>query len=413
MTLVAATDMDKLKELSARKYSDQAVYFLNSTWDTHGEKDAEKVWNFAISFAELDEKSGKEGCELDELCSHKFLERSGETLTVRELREVLREIDIDTNKKTSLSEFLIYRYTVDWIPYVNTIQGDQEAVNKAMAMLNAAQSRLAESQEKSSTARAAERAAREALAAAESAEAKAKASEASALEAEARSKAAAAQAQQAEAESRAAEARVRAATDEVVAAKLKVDAAVADLHAQQKAYDDKLATLTARGNDDSLGLVARNRARNELAQAKTEDPLPLQRAKITAEAEQRKHEKLSKAAFAEREKAAAATEAARIASEAATAEANAAEVAANKASSEARAAEAARQRSEQATANAVAARQEADQALEAAQAAFREAEAYLEEAKNTIPKGSLWWIDRELYEAKKYLPQSKGGIAKK
>ena len=43
-----------------------------------------------------------------------------------------------------------------------------------------------------------------------------------------------------------------------------------------------------------------------------EDPLPLQRAKITAEAEQRKHEKLSAAAFAEREKAAAATKEAQV-----------------------------------------------------------------------------------------------------
>jgi len=413
MTLTAATDMEKLKELSSRKYSEQAVYFLNTTWDTHGEKDAEKIWTYAESFAELDEKNGKEGCELDELSSHKFLERNGETLTVRELREVLRKIDIDSNKKTSLSEFLIFKYSVDWYPYVNTIQGDQEAVDKAMAMLHAAQTRLAESTEKSTAARAAERAAREALAAAESAEARAKASEAAALEAEARSKAAAAEARQTEAAAVAAEERVRAATDEVVAAKLKVDAAVADLHSKQQAYDDNLATLEARGNDESLGLVARNKARNEHAQAKTEDPLPLQRAKITAEAEQRKHEKLSKAAFEEREKAAAATEAARIAADAATAEANAAEAAANKASSEARAAEAARQASEEATAAAVAARQEADAALEAAQAAFREAEDYLEEAKNTIPKGRLWWIDRELYESKKYLPQSKGGITKK
>lgn len=413
MTLTAASDMEKLMELSARKYSDQAVYFLNTTWETHGEQDAEKVWAYADSFGELDEKNGKEGCELDELSSHKFLERNGETLTVRELRTVLREIDIDTNKKTSLSEFLIYKYKVDWQPYVNTIQGDQEAVDKAMAMLNAAQSRLAESMEKSSAARAAELDARQKLAAAESAEAAAKQSEAAAREAEARSKAAAADAAQAEAEVRAAEDRVRAATDEVVAAKLKVDAAVADLRAQQQAYDDKLSTLEARGNDDSLGLVARNRARNELAQAKTEDPLPLQRAKITAEAEQRKHEKLSAAAFAEREKAAAASEAARIATEAATAQANAAEAAADKASSEARTAEAARFASEEAAAAAVAARLEADAALESAQAAFQEAEDFLETAKNTIPKGRLWWIDRELFESKKYLPQAKGGISKR
>ena len=44
--------------------------------------------------SELDEKDGKNGSELEELYAHKFLEKHGETLTVRELREVLRKIDI-------------------------------------------------------------------------------------------------------------------------------------------------------------------------------------------------------------------------------------------------------------------------------------------------------------------------------
>jgi len=44
-----------------------------------------------------------------------------------------------------------------------------------------------------------------------------------------------------------------------------------------------------------------------------------------------------------------------------------------------------------------------------------EAEVYLNEVKSKpgSAAGVLWWIDRELHEQKKYLPSSRGGIAKK
>ena len=65
------------------------------------------------------------------------------------------------------------------------------------------------------------------------------------------------------------------------------------------------------------------------------------------------------------------------------------------------------------------AREAADEAARAAEAAVEEtkkrvaeAEAYLEEVKNSIGQGALWWLDRELHESKKYMPLSKGGIAK-
>jgi len=60
-----------------------------------------------------------------------------------------------------------------------------------------------------------------------------------------------------------------------------------------------------------------------------------------------------------------------------------------------------------------AAAQAAEEAVQAAQAAFKEAEDYLEEVKNSIGFGTSWWIDRELHEAKKYMPLSKGGILRK
>jgi len=32
--------------------------------------------------------------------------------------------------------------------------------------------------------------------------------------------------------------------------------------------------------------------------------------------------------------------------------------------------------------------------------------------KNHLGEGTAWWLDRELHESKKYMPLSKGGIAK-
>ena len=59
-----------------------------------------------------------------------------------------------------------------------------------------------------------------------------------------------------------------------------------------------------------------------------------------------------------------------------------------------------------------AAAQVAEDALEEALQRFGEAEEYLEEVKNTIGHGASWWLDRELHESKKYMPLSKGGIAR-
>jgi len=53
-------------------------------------------------------------------------------------------------------------------------------------------------------------------------------------------------------------------------------------------------------------------------------------------------------------------------------------------------------------------------AAKRAEKALIDAQNYLEEVKKnaTGGKGALWWIERELQEAKKYMPQSKGGQTK-
>ena len=240
------------------------------------------------------------GNELDEFEAHQFLEKFENTLTVKEMRAALKEIDLDFNKHVSLTEFLIYRYKADVHAVVNAAQGAnseaQKKIDAAQALCDKALSDMQKSQE----------AAEKALEAQKEMEAK--------------------------------EAEAKAAADE--------------LEKQQKAFDDQVAALEAKSTDSSLGIVKRNRAKNELAQLKASDPLPLRRAKITQDAAVRKCAKATKAA--------------------------------KKAADEAKA------------------------AAELAEKSYNEATAKLEEIKEQCKgtgDGQIWWMGRELEEKKKYMSQ--------
>lgn len=129
-------------------------------------------------------------------------------------------------------------------------------------------------------------------------------------------------------------------------------AALAEVQAQEDARNKKTEELTAKSENMELGVVARNKAKNELAQHLAEDPLPLRRAKITLEAATKKAEK------------------ARVAADAAAAQ--------------------------------------ADADAQAAEAQVAKAQAYLDElaAKSgSGGQGAIWWVNRELEEKKKYLPK--------
>ena len=86
-------------------------------------------------------------------------------------------------------------------------------------------------------------------------------------------------------------------------------------------------------------------------------------------------------------------------------------------SAAAQAAEAARKQAEEARAAAEAAAQaaaeaaaEAAAAIPIAEAAFEEASNFLGEIKEKLKasgQGTVWWMDRELIEAMKYMPQKK------
>jgi len=137
-------DATKLLELTRKKYSEQAIWFLNGFWEEL-EQETENVWNYTEKFSSLDTRK-KEGNELDEFWSHKFLESLGETLTVIQLREKLRKIDLDANGKMSLLEYLMFKYSKTILEVLNAPQGDPKVIQKAQEELQAVQTALDELQ---------------------------------------------------------------------------------------------------------------------------------------------------------------------------------------------------------------------------------------------------------------------------
>jgi len=260
----------------------------------------------------LDVEKGKEGSDLDEFNAHRFLEKLGETKSVKDLRDELRDIDMDFNKRMAIIEYLLYRYRRTISDFVRRPQGDNsEEVAQAQRALEEAQASLEEARI------AQEHATNEAQIAAEKAEAS-------------------------------------------LLAENELKAALRELHEQEEAQNRRKVELEQKSEDTNLGVVQRNKAKNELAQFLSEDPLPLRRAKLNTEAATKKAEK------ARKEAEAAAEEAERS-------------------------------------------RLEAEDKLRECEDKFAEAERFLDEIRSRPGggQGALWCIDRELKEAKKFLPKRK------
>merc|ERR1712137_1172597 len=359
--LPGKNDNEKLNALCGKTYKEQAVWFLNGFWEDFASKEAEQLWAYVHKCADLDLELHSGGCGLDEMKAHVFLEQFDETLTVRELRAKLRSTgaigEADRPKLVPITHYLLFKYNADWHTLVNSSQGDNsKEIAQAQALLDEVSVAFDEAKR---TATAAANALREA----EASEAKAKTREA---------------------ESQQAAGAARAAQQEL-------EEALRALQAEEKAYNDKKEELERKSTQG--GVVSMNKAKAELAQHLAEDPLPLRKAKITQEAAVKRADKARQAA----EEAAQAASHAR----------QAAETAAKEATQARQAAESARQAS-------AVAKAKAEDALAAAEAKFKEAEAYLEEVKSRpgCAHGAIWWMDRELHEQRKYLPTSRGGIAK-
>jgi chromosome segregation ATPase len=269
----------------------------------------------------------------------------------------LKEIDMDCNKRMSYIEYALWKYKHSVKELLARPQGENKAeIERAEAMLREVQRLFAESEKRADEAQKALR-------------------EAEARETDARNK-------EAEAKTREAEAKTREV--EAAAAKAELEVALADLNAQQKEYDDTTADLKAKSEQG--GQVAQNKAKAELAQHLNKPTLALSRARITQEAAVKKAERARVAATEAKE---AAIKARKDAEEAT------------------RQAVAARDKSHQA-------KLAADAAVEEARAKVDEAEAFLQEvkAKPGGGQGSIWWMERELHEARAFLPERKGGYKK-
>jgi len=254
----------KFSELTRMEYVAQAKWFLNGFWAQGMEKEAETVWKYAHKFMELDPKK-TQGCELDEFWSHKFLESWGETLTVIQLRERLKKIDLDANGKMALLEYLMFRYSKGIPEVCDCPQGDNsKELAEAQNKLNIAQNALDDAQKQLQ------------------------------------------EVQTAKAETAEKERQLEAKEKELRGAEAELKAAVDDLKKQEDDFAAKLADLDRKSKDASASQVNRSKAAAELAQLKQENPMPLRKAKITQEAALRKVEKQRKETEAAKEAARAA-----------------------------------------------------------------------------------------------------------
>lgn len=372
----------RFTELTHMKFAEQAKWYLNGFWKDGAEQEAEMIWKYTQKFIELDDKKKAEGCELDEFQAHKFLESLGETLTVVALREKLRKIDLDCDGKVALLEYLTFRYNKTVKEIINAPQGDNTAeINEATAKLQAVQDALVDLQNQLAHQQSA-------LEASKKAEEESKKAASESRKAEEVSKKAAE-------ESRRALEKQTESEEAVKKAESEQRAAVDDLKNQEENYRKQLSTLESKTNDPAASTVSKNKAAAELAQLKQEDPLPLRKAKITQEASLRKVEK-------ERKAAEAAT------AVAASAAANAQEQA-NKAEASRLHAEAQANEAQEKVAELEEQTRKVEEAVRETEDRSREAEEYLQEVKKKggSPLGSIWFMERELKEAQKYLPKKK------
>jgi len=282
--------MTEFNDVTKKPYKDQACFFLNAYYEEFQKKKGkfetdtmDTVWTFYQSFVETDKIQWEEvkkqpwktsgwveGNSLDELFSHKYLEKLNKVLTVIKFREEFRKIDVNFDKRMAMIEFLLYNYGVQ----VDDLMSRPQGTN--YKEIEAAQKKIDE---------------------------------------------------------------VQSSLNELQAALEEQKHAAAELKAQEDAHAKAIATLEAKAHDEHLGMVARNKAANELAQLKEKDPTPLRKAKITTEAAVRR----------------------------------------------------------------------VDAAVKETQKKLQEAMDYLEKVKKMGGggEGSLWWMEKTVSEAKKFLPGAK------
>jgi len=102
----------KFAEVTATNIDAQCKYFLTRfVLDFQGRFD--EVLDISEDFKKMasdTRNSAPKDRELNEFMAHLFLERKGETLTVKALREHMNEIDLDKNHNVSFIEYLLWKF---------------------------------------------------------------------------------------------------------------------------------------------------------------------------------------------------------------------------------------------------------------------------------------------------------------
>lgn len=375
--LAGSNAAERLETLNQKTYADQAKWFLNVFWDEMFENDAdkrEKIWQDAALITKLDVAKGKRGSRIPEIKAHIFLEKACEAVTWVDMRRTLKEMELSLKKKKmSLTEYLVFTHKLSWKSLANATASGGKAkaqMDAAQVKLEAAVSAQGKASSDAAAADDAANAAAEAQAAAEAAESAAKVAAAEAADLQAAAAKAHRQQQEAEAD---------------------LKRVVKSIEDQQNKLARNIAKLKGIANSTTKGVVAKGKAFQEMKALEGQDPLPLRKAKLTQKALVKKQKKITKRSLRSALKAKAAAEAADAAALNATA-------AAQRAADNLEAAEAAAVEAQTSLEEAEKAVQEATDALEALKEAA---------AAESGAHGTFWWMERELEEAKKYMPKSK------
>eukprot|EP01120_Amphizonella_sp_Union-15-10_P011224 TRINITY_DN4707_c0_g2_i1.p1 TRINITY_DN4707_c0_g2~~TRINITY_DN4707_c0_g2_i1.p1 ORF type:complete len:247 (+),score=89.40 TRINITY_DN4707_c0_g2_i1:56-796(+) len=93
----------------SQSVDEQAMTFLRAfVGDFQGR--FEEILQLAEEFKSFVSQTEGKIQELDEFDAHRFLEKRGETKTVKDMRLDLQSIDLDSSKKVSFIEYLLFKY---------------------------------------------------------------------------------------------------------------------------------------------------------------------------------------------------------------------------------------------------------------------------------------------------------------
>ena len=135
------------KEVTAKVYKDQTVFFLNGFARETGEKEAEKIWNNYHLVCELDVENGAEGCKLDEFQARRFFEKDGNALGVVEIRQKLNVQDPKLEKDVFV-EFPLFKHNQTIAEQLKRPQGTREELVKVQRTMSDAQGEIKKIDEK-------------------------------------------------------------------------------------------------------------------------------------------------------------------------------------------------------------------------------------------------------------------------